>query len=359
MWKRLILAVLVAAFVRHMITFIKILGLEKTIYNVKPGECHFVRGIEHGSEDLELLSDGIVIVSEGYLTFKDRVEGAPRGHLFAYDINNHNKGAIELKIKGDYDVNTLHPHGITAFEDKTTAKTFIFVINHHVGFDVVDIFEFDRNTMSLSFIKSKRDPLIRSVNNLIATGPESFFITNEANFLHPRMRFLEDTLLLRSGYILFCDVTGCKQVSESLNNPNGIDLSRDGRLLYVSQPFARQIRIYERNLADNSLTPNKGVDVINLGTTSDNIYVDESGDIWAGCIKVPSKALHYMNTKQGIVPSQVLRIRVGSDDYEMSEVYSEDGRNITMSTSAIYHRGVLLIGSLHERMMRCQVTTLI
>nr|XP_054770538.1 serum paraoxonase/arylesterase 1-like [Lytechinus pictus] len=358
MWKRLVLVVLFAAVVSHLIAIIKILGLEKTIYNVKPGDCQFVRGIEHGSEDLELLSDGIVIVSEDYLPFKDRVEGAPRGHLFGYDVNNHENGAIELKIKGDYVINTLHPHGIAAFEDKDTKKTFVFVINHHVGFDVVDIFEFDRSTMSLSFIKSKRDPLMISVNNLIATGPESFFITNEGYFLNPSLRSFEEMLLLRTGYILFCDVTGCKQVSESLNGPNGIDISKDGRYLYVSQFFSRQIRVYQRNPADNSLTPNKGIYVIDLGTTPDNIFVDESGDIWAGCIKVLSTALSYMDTKEGLVPSQVLRIRVGSNDYEMSEVYSEDGRNITMSTSAIYHRGVLLIGSLHERMMRCQVNTL-
>lgn len=358
MWKRLILVVLVAAVARHVFTFVKVLGLEKTVYNHKPGNCQFVRGIEHGSEDLELLSDGIVIISEGYLTFKDRVEGAPRGHLFAYDINHHNNGATELKITGDYDVEKLHPHGITAFEDKKTKKTFLMVINHHVRFDVVDVFEFHRSSMSLSFIKSMTDPLMTSVNNLIATGPEEFYITNEAYFLHPLMRELENVLMMRMGSVLYCDVTGCKKATESLNNPNGIDLSRDGRYLYVSQPFTRQVRIYKRDPSDNTLTANEGVHVIDLGTVADNVYVDESGDVWLGCMPVAHKALTYIDAKKGLVPSQVLRVRVGPKDYEMSEVYSEDGRNITLSTSAVHHKGILLIGSLHEGMMRCQVNAI-
>ena len=43
------------------------------------------------------------------------------------------------------------------------------------------------------------------------------------------------------------------------------------------------------------------------------------------------------------------------ESYELNEVYSNDGLAVTMSTSAVYRNGVLLIGTLHEKMMRCDV----
>ncbi|XP_072171986.1 mechanosensory abnormality protein 6-like [Diadema setosum] len=301
----------------------------------------------------------------GYLTFKDRVDGTPAGHIYAYDVNRHDDGAKELTITGDFDVTKqLHPHGISAYEDSKSGKTYFFVINHYVGYDVVDIFEFHRSSMSLSFVKSRRDPLMISVNNLVATGPDSFYITNEADTLHPTLRLAKTLLMLKTGYVLFCDVTSCRQVSEALFEPNGIDMSPDRRYLYVDQPFERRVQVYERNKADNSLKGNEAIQSIDVWTSPDNIYVDADGDLWLGCIAVGHTAMAYIDHEDVRVASQVLRVKLGGSkdapyrDYELNEVYSEDGSNLTMSTSAVRHGNVLLIGSLHERMMRCTLDAL-
>ncbi|XP_072172108.1 serum paraoxonase/arylesterase 1-like [Diadema setosum] len=341
------------------------MGYHKAVYNHAPGKCQFVSGISTGSEDLELLSDGIVLISAGYLTFKDRVDGAPAGHIYAYDINRHDDGVKELTITGDFDVAShLHPHGISAYEDSKSGKTYFFVINHRVGYDVVDIFEFHRSSMSLSFLKTRRDPLMISANNLIATGPDSFYVTNEADTLHPTLRVTKMILMVKTGCVLFCDVTSCRQVSEALFEPNGIDLSADGRYLYVNQPLERRIRVYERNKADNSLKGNQAIQAIDVWTSPDNVYVDADGDLWLGCIPVPHITGAYINHEDVIVPSQVLRVKLGGakeapyQNYELNEVYSEDGSNLTLSTSAVRHGNILLIGSLHERMMRCTLDAL-
>ncbi|XP_071505035.1 serum paraoxonase/arylesterase 1-like [Diadema antillarum] len=337
----------------------KVMGYHKTVYNDAPGRCQFVSGIDSGSEDLELLSDGIVFISAGYLTFADRVDGAPAGHLYAYDINRHDDGAKELTITGDFDVATqLHPHGISAYEDSKSGKTYLFVINHHAGYDVVDIFEFHRSSMSLSFVKSRRDPLMISANDVVAVGPDSFYVSNEANTLHPTLRLVESLLMLKTGCVLFCDVTSCRQVSEALSEPNGIDMSSDGRYLYVDLPLDRRVHVYERNKKDNSLKGNQAIQSIDLWTMPDNIYVDSDGDLWIGAIPVPHISEAYMNHVDVRVASQVLRVKLGSKDapyrdYEINEVYSEDGSNLTMSTVAVRHENVLLVGSLHENMIRC------
>ncbi|XP_071505025.1 serum paraoxonase/arylesterase 2-like [Diadema antillarum] len=365
MLTKVIVVLLAAVAARHVFNFAKIMGYHKTVYNHAPGKCQFVSGISSGSEDLELLSDGIVLISAGYLTFKDRVDGAPAGHLYAYDINRHDDGAKELTITGDFDVATqLHPHGISAYEDSKSGKTYLFVINHYVGYDVVDIFEFHRSSMSLSFVQSRRDPLMISVNNLVATGPDSFYITNEADTLHPTLRLAKTLLMFKTGYVLFCDLTSCRQVSEALFEPNGIDMSPDRRYLYVDQPFERRVQVYERNKADNSLKGNQAIQSIDIWTSPDNIYVDADGDLWLGCIPVGHTAMAYIDHEDVRVASQVLRVKLGGSkeapyqDYELNEVYSEDGSNLTLSTSAVRHGNVLLIGSLHERMMRCRLDAL-
>ncbi|XP_072172177.1 serum paraoxonase/arylesterase 1-like [Diadema setosum] len=283
--------------------------------------------------------------------------------MYAYDINRHDDGAKELSITGDFDVATrLHPHGISAYEDSNSGKTYVFVINHLVGYDVVDIFEFHRSSMSLSFVKSRGDPQMISLNNLVAIGPDSFYVTNEANSLHETWRLVKAFLMVKTGCVLFCDVTSCRQVSEALLEPNGIDLSPDGRYLYVDLLFDRKVQVYERN-KDNSLKDNKAIQSIDLWSSPDNIYVDADGDLWIGCIPVGHTAKTYMDHSEIRVPSQVIRVKLGSKDapyrdYALNEVYSEDGSNLTLSTVAVRHGNVLLIGSLRESMMRCTLDAL-
>lgn len=68
------------------------------------------------------------------------------------------------------------------------------------------------------------------------------------------------------------------------------------------------MQYFRKKILDNLLFCSlswQGVHVIDLGTVADNVYVDESGDVWLGCMPVAHKALTYIDAKKGLVPSQV------------------------------------------------------
>lgn len=62
-------------------------------------------------------------------------------------------------------------------------------------------------------------------------------------------------------------------------------------------------------------------------------------------------------------PSQIMTVKLGDPstsgiafpDYEVREVYKNDGRELTGATGVVYHKNRLLIGSLFGDMLYCEV----
>ena len=73
---------------------------------------------------------------------------------------------------------------------------------------------------------------------------------------------------------------GFRPVLEDLVFPNGINVSKDGRLVYVAgRDLAHRLWVYDRDPATQALTLREEVF---LGTGPDNIEVDAQGDLWIG-----------------------------------------------------------------------------
>ncbi|XP_030843757.1 serum paraoxonase/arylesterase 1-like [Strongylocentrotus purpuratus] len=360
-WRMFVLSLLLALVFRHVFIVMKSLGFHKTVYNHRPGECTLVPGISNGSEDLELLSDGLVLISSGYPTLKNRVASSPRGHIYAFDLNDDDVKVKRLKITGNYDPDDFRPHGISSFEDLDTGRTFVLIVNHLVNdgvIDVIEIFELHRQSMTLKFIRTVNDHLMKSINDVVAVSKDTFYFTNDGRSLSPGIRLIEQLLRFRTGGIFYCDVTSCDQVGEPLLEPNGIQLSRDQRYVIVSQPFEERIQIYERE--DWRLKTNKPIQSIHVGTAPDNVFVDDEGDLWLGCHPVGFRTLLHMEDTKHIAPSQVIRIKFNQSDepyqsFDLEEIYSEDGLNISMSSSAVYYNNRLLVGTVRTGLLHCMV----
>ncbi|XP_071506302.1 serum paraoxonase/arylesterase 2-like [Diadema antillarum] len=323
MWGRVIALGVLAVCFQHLFIIIRTLGFHVYVYNHKPGECHIIQGITNGSEDIELLSDGQALISSGYLTLKERTEQSQPGHIYSFDFLDPSRKVTELKITGNYDPNHLHPHGISSYEDKESGKI---------------------------------------MNDVVAVGSNEFYFTNDGRSLNPAIRTLEQFLRIRTGGVFFCDVTSCRDVSEALLEPNGIQLSRDGRHLFVSQPFERAIQIYRRE-SDNSLENKKPIQTIHLGTAPDNIFVDDDDHLWTGSHPVGFKAVEHLEDRSKTCPSQVIRVRFRPSsepyqEYELDEAYSEEGDMISMASTAVYYQNQLLIGTVRHRLLHCEVAAL-
>lgn len=139
------------------------------------------------------------------------------------------------------------------------------------------------------------------------------------------------------------------------------------RFLYVVESNRPDVVIYERNKTDSSLKP---VQTIQLADTCDNMFVQpNNGDIWLGChprlIDTAEYSENNCNHKAG---SQVLRLKLGAEvpdgkearfpDFEIDQVYINDGSLLKGGSVAVYYQGRMLVGSPLDKLLYCEVRSL-
>lgn len=104
---------------------------------------------------------------------------------------------------------------------------------------------------------------------------------------------------------------------------------------------------------------------INIGTHADNINLDhDTGVFWVAAVPKGLDFVKYTKNLQHPAPSQVLTLKLNTEkqghsipfpDYELREVYLNDGREHRGSTSAAHYKGQLLIGGIFDKMLMCEV----
>ncbi|XP_074612908.1 serum paraoxonase/lactonase 3-like [Acropora palmata] len=238
------------------------------------------------------------------LTFNKEYEDR-KGKILTFDFNKPDEPPIELPLK-NFNRTGFNPHGISFYRDPSTGVVSLFVINHRAGEQVVEIFDFDRQTHSLIHRRSVIDELIWSPNNLYAIGPDNFYVTND-NFFHGGSKLLS--------------------------------------LLQICFLHESYVEIY-------------------VDSYTDNINVDpRTGKVWlAGIPRAADAALHSANLSHPS-PSQVFEVNLGKastsgvafPDYEVREVYANDGKELSFVTTAIVYQDRLLVGTLDNNMLLCQL----
>ncbi|OQV11761.1 hypothetical protein BV898_13956 [Hypsibius exemplaris] len=100
--------------------FIKFADIHKVIYNQQPGICHEVAGVyapeigEQGSEDVEVLPNGMAIFSSGLNYMRNPVLSHVKGRLMSFNFNQSAEPAKELRLLG---FKGLNPHGISLWTE--------------------------------------------------------------------------------------------------------------------------------------------------------------------------------------------------------------------------------------------------
>ena len=146
-------------------------------------------------------------------------------------------------------------------------------------------------------------------------------------------------------------------VQYGLSIGNGIALSRDKRKLYVVNTVPKDINTYDVHSIENITL----ADVTHVGTCLDNLQVDpEDGSIWIGSHPVPIKIILYLDDQENLQsPSQVLRVKVDGKGHPRSdaitEVYVDQGQQISGSTVALRYKKQLLIGSISDKTVLCEL----
>ena len=303
-------------------------------------DCQIVEGV-YSSEDITIHPQtGLAFISSD-----DRrafIQGlqAKQGAIMGYDLTAETPELINLTTGFDQE---FHPHGIgLRVEDST--RFSLFVVNHRSSGHFVEIFDFDGS--QLVHRESIQGELMTSPNDVIPVGPKQFYVTNDHGNTSALGKTLEEYLQLARSYVLYYDGTTFRKVAKGLAYANGINLSPDGKTVYVAATVSRSVFVYDRDLNDNSL---KLRQKIFLKTGVDNIETDADGNLWIGAHPKLLTFVDYSKDPGKLSPSQVIRIRWQSfGNYEVDEVYLSTGRPMSGSSVAAVYNGKMLIGSVFD-----------
>ena len=311
------------------------------------GLCTDIKGV-HSSEDITVHPiTGLAFISSCDRRAVSLGRQPRQGAIFGFNLKETLAKLVNLTP--DFK-KPFRPHGIGLWLG-TDGRTSLFVVNHPPDGHFVEIFDFKDNRFFHR--ESISDPLMRSPNDVIPVGPRHFYVTNDHGSTTKFGRTLEDYLRLARSYVLFYDGKHCRKVAEGLKYANGINLSADGKTVYVAATVGRKIIVYDRNPKTGDLTFRFDM---NLNTGVDNIEVDQDGQLWVGAHPKLLTFVKYAKDPKVLSPSQVLKITLhGKNKYKVEEILMDRGDVFSGSSVAAVYENTLLIGSVFDpRFLLCQ-----
>ncbi|KAF9953074.1 Serum paraoxonase/lactonase 3 [Mortierella alpina] len=290
-------------------------------------------------------------------------ESAFQDKFVIYDIPS---GAYEVKELVGLPAGTDRVfHGLGVFERSATELT-IFAVNHRRTGSVVEVLEYTIGASEVRYIETIQHDLILTPNDIVATGPRSFYISNDHRHPTGAMRHVEELLRRPWSNIIYYSPEKTFVAFEGAISANGITGNLDNSLLYLSACHGAGVHVLEPR-EDHSLNQ---LEFIKLDFYSDNPSLDpETGDIFVtGHVQPYKMAGDFMTPGKVIVgPSKVVKlsknprteISSGASGHLVDTVLLDDGNLISTGTVAAVDRkrGVMLVGTAFgtQGLVRCPI----
>ncbi|KAF3768152.1 hypothetical protein M406DRAFT_70246, partial [Cryphonectria parasitica EP155] len=233
-----------------------------------------------------------------------------REHIFKYDIIRGQ--TTELQLDGLVKDDDFVTHGIDIWPISDD-KIHIFAVNHARSGDSIIIFEHLLGSNRAHVVMNVRHDNILTANGVAATGPFTFYFTNDHYFEKGLLRDLEDRWGPWAGasHVQFCDASS--KVSNSVPGANG--LAVDGDQLYLGDSKNGTIAVYDI-VSEHKL---KRTHVVDLGAAADNIRIlPGSGDLIVSVFPTLENLPLYLSNVEKLgkdfkVPAGILRLRRDRD----------------------------------------------
>jgi len=312
----------------------------KTLYNagmfinIKPhfnGSVIEINGFT-GAEDITIdKAKGIALISSN--NFSDTSQN---GAIFLLNINENAPKPIKLTEKITFN---FHPHGISLYRSLDGAKR-LFVINHRKNADYVEVFQFNDST--LVHLESIKSSLFVSPNDIVAVSENTFYLTNDHDEEMSSWRSKKDLLQIAMGNVCYYDGQRAKIVADGFLYANGINVSLDGKKIFVAATSGRKIKVFDRDLTTGKLTEYDEITI----NGADNIELDEYGNLWVGCHPKLLSYLAHSKDQAKLSPSEIIKINYQSKGFYTSEcIYLNDGKPVSGSSVGAVFGDKLLIGT--------------
>lgn len=315
------------------------------------GRCVTAGGLP-GAEDMALdRASGQLFISSD----DRRAKPARRGAIYMLPFATLESVSARVDATGGVPTK-FHPHGVSLWTGPDGARR-LFVINHPDGWEgatsTVEVFDVTPEG-GLRHVRTVSDPAFTRLNDVVAVGPDSFYVTRETRAVRHSAGELWGQLSDsdRSGGVLRYAAGAVSEAASGFSFANSLALSPDSGRLYASDTIARTVRVYGRDAASGALTQ---IDAAQLGTGVDNLDVEPDGRVWiAAHPKLMTFAFGHARDAAVPAPSQVVILepdpsgRGGKAD----QVLLTDDGDYSGASVAIRDGARLVIGSVFENGVR-------
>lgn len=322
--------------------FLQLLYAAGQFKTLKPhfgGACTPVAGIL-GAEDITIHPRTGV----AYISATDRrsvLAGGPgHGAIYAYDLKRAAPTLLNLTPAADPD---FRPHGLSLHVGED-GHDVLYVINHAGGrhsievYDLVGIKLFHRATLS--------DPLLVTPNDLVAVGRDRLYVTNDHANAGGFGRALEDYLRRSISNVVYYDGERFTEVASGIRYPNGVNVSPDGKTLYVASTTGGTVLGFRVDPATGMIEPRGAIEI---GSGVDNIEIDAEGDLWIGAHPKLLTFVQHAGDADQIAPAQVFQVRDPDGEAPLvEEVLLSLGEDLSGSSVGAVHGDRLLVGAVFD-----------
>ncbi|ARN75815.1 SMP-30/gluconolactonase/LRE family protein [Oceanicoccus sagamiensis] len=313
------------------------------------GSCEVVRG-EGSAEDIEIDHQAGV----AFISAKDRLgaasSGDNNGTITVYDLAAA-KDRFEMEpLQG---MDDFSPHGISLYQAEDGRRR-LYVINHRAtGEETIEVFDVAADH-SLNFVKTLRDPLFFSPNDLVAVGWDQLYIANDSGATNGFETGMQMMGLMDISTIVYFDQDRATVAIDSFPTSGGINSSKDGKTLYIGGTSSKSLEVYRRDVNNGALSFLQSFD-LKMGV--DNIDVAVDGAVWvAGHPKVIDLIGHFASQGEKPAPSQVyiLPLDTMANDGSLAapvDIFTSLGDDLSASSVAAEHQGKFYIGGITPKKM--------
>ena len=313
------------------------------------GTCRNIAGIS-GAEDLQIdASDGLVF-------FAATDWRAPGGHgsskdgLYTLSLAHPDVGFTKLAGTP----HDFHPHGLSLFR-AADGKLTLMVINHQASGDqAVEIFDVAvaSGAAKLTARGHIEGGELISPNDLVAVGPEQFYVTNDHTSRTALGRMIETYAVLPRANVVYFDGTYFRVAAQGLQVANGINISPDGKYLYVAETSGRSLKTYQRDPFSGALMQ---VGDLSIASGLDNIDVAADGRLWVAGHPSQFETLAARGDRSKRAGSQIFVVDTnGGLPTSVRSVYANAGDEISGASVGAVTGKTLFIGSpLDDKILEC------
>ncbi len=299
-----------------------------------------IEGVK-GPEDITIDYDrGLLFISSD--DRRARMLGKEvKGGIYTIDLKSESLTPKKISPALDFEFN---PHGISLYKG-ALGITRLFVINHRSTGHFIEIFDYKSG--QLRHLESLTGPELKSPNDLVAVGIRAFYFTNDHGTEQGFKRLMADLLKQGTASVGYFDGKSYRIVADQLNYANGINTSEDGNIVFVSETTGKKISAFQRSYTNGTLELLHSLD---LNTGADNIEINEDGSLLVAAHPNMLAFMRHAKDQKKHSPSQILHFSYSSIEgfANMNEILTDDGTNLSGSSTAAYHGGRLFISNVFD-----------